>query len=95
MTSYYKQNRSGLRKTEIFHQDIMPGTVRLLVQLQQPAPHGRKPEYSQQELRSCRIISSIWQAGKTARFPAEGGSAKGGMGSALTGLYGVLIESIS
>jgi len=65
----------------------MPATVRLRVQLPRPAPHGRKPEYSQQELRSCRIISSIWQAGKTARYPSADSAENRGMDSLISGLY--------
>ncbi len=56
------------------------------VQILRPAPHGRKPEYSQQELRSCRIISSIWQVGKTAGFPSADSAVKRGMDSSLVRL---------
>lgn len=53
--------------------------------------NGQKPEYGEAAARSAADhFTKHMAAGKTAQFPAAASAAKGGMGSALEGLYGVL-----
>ena len=70
----------------------MPGAVRLQVQLLHPAPQGDSPNMARREPGSRRnhFRFQHMAAGKTAKFPVPDSGTKGGMGSALTGLYGVL-----
>ena len=57
----------------------MPGTVRLLVQIQQPAPQGDSPNMARREPGSRRdhfTVFSIMAAGKTAKFPVSDSGTK-------------------
>ena len=69
--------QSGLKKAETFHPDLMPAAVSRQFdsgsrhQGKSPITASREPLIPEGLLRMCH------------RFPAEDGSANGGMGSAL------------
>ena len=69
--------QSGLRQPEICHPDLMPAAVRRQFdsgsrhQGKSPITASREPIIPEGLLRMCH------------RFPAEDGSANGGLGSAL------------
>ena len=73
----------------------MPGTVRLLVQLQHPAPMGKSPNTPRPGALNRQGSLQHMAAGKTAQVPVMDSSTKGGLASASTGLYGVLTERTS